>query len=277
MATLLNEPEDFNEDSLNTDEELGTFDTSDPIEEQPEEVEQAVESESVDDEIPDKYKGKSIAEIVRMHQEAEKLVGRQGSEVGELRKIVDDFVKANLNKDAHKNDSKLEPEDDVDFFDNPKEAVNKAIASSPELQELKQLKDSMKQQEIINKLNTAHPDWQDIVNSDVDFAEWVRSSNVRMELFQRANDKYDYDSADELLSTWKERNKAVKQAATTAKSDVKEQRKAASTGSAKGTGEAKARKIYRRSDIINLMRTDPTRYLELSDEITQAYAEGRVK
>lgn len=275
MATLLNEPEDFNEDSLNTDEELGTFNTSDPIEEQTEEAEQVEVSETVDDEVPDKYKGKSIAEIVRMHQEAEKLVGRQGTEVGELRKIVDDFVKANLNKDAHKNDS--ETEDDVDFFDNPKEAVNKAIASSPELQELKQLKESMKQQEIINKLNTAHPDWQDIVNTNVDFAEWVRNSNVRMELFQRANDSYDYDSADELLSTWKERNKAVKQASTAAKSDVKEQRKAASTGSAKGTGEAKARKIYRRSDIINLMRTDPTRYLELSDEITQAYAEGRVK
>ena len=31
------------------------------------------------------------------------------------------------------------------------------------------------------------------------------------------------------------------------------------------------------SDIINLMRNDPNRYLELSDEITKAYAEKRVR
>jgi hypothetical protein len=34
--------------------------------------------------IPDKYKGKSAEELVQMHQEAEKLLGRQSSEVGEL-------------------------------------------------------------------------------------------------------------------------------------------------------------------------------------------------
>ena len=40
-------------------------------------------------EIPDKYRGKSAEELVQMHQEAEKLLGRQSSEVGELRKVVD--------------------------------------------------------------------------------------------------------------------------------------------------------------------------------------------
>ena len=30
-----------------------------------------------DQDVPDKYKGKSAAELVRMHQEAEKMAGRQ--------------------------------------------------------------------------------------------------------------------------------------------------------------------------------------------------------
>jgi len=43
----------------------------------------SMNSPQVDDQdVPDKYKGKSAAELVRMHQEAEKMAGRQGNEVG---------------------------------------------------------------------------------------------------------------------------------------------------------------------------------------------------
>jgi len=49
--------------------------------------------EQVDDSVPEKYRGKSAKEIAQMHMEAEKLIGRQGSEVGELRRVVDDFIK----------------------------------------------------------------------------------------------------------------------------------------------------------------------------------------
>ena len=54
--------------------------------------EEVVTQEQVSEEpqqaLPDKYQGKSTAEIVQMHQEAEKLLGRQSSEVGELRKML---------------------------------------------------------------------------------------------------------------------------------------------------------------------------------------------
>ena len=42
-----------------------------------------------EEDIPDKYRGKSIQDIVRMHQEAEKAIGRQSAEVGDLRGVVD--------------------------------------------------------------------------------------------------------------------------------------------------------------------------------------------
>ena len=53
--------------------------------------------------------------------------------------------------------------------------------------------------------------------------------------------------------------------------------KSASTGNARGTGQTQRKKQYRRADIIKLMKTDPERYAALSEEIFQAYAEGRVK
>ena len=44
--------------------------------------EEQVTPEPQEPDIPDKYKGKTAEELVQMHQEAEKLLGRQSSEVG---------------------------------------------------------------------------------------------------------------------------------------------------------------------------------------------------
>jgi len=40
-------------------------------------------------ELPEKYRDKSLDDIVKMHQEAEKLIGKQAQEVGEVRKLAD--------------------------------------------------------------------------------------------------------------------------------------------------------------------------------------------
>ena len=65
---------------------------------QPEE--QQATPEPQEPEIPDKYKGKTAEELVQMHQEAEKLLGRQSSEVGELRKVVDTYIQTQLTEDT---------------------------------------------------------------------------------------------------------------------------------------------------------------------------------
>ena len=63
----------------------------------------------------------------------------------------------------------------------------------------------------------------------------------------------------------------------TQQADRKAQIKQASTGATRGSGEPQSKKIYRRSDIVDLMRKDPDRYMALQPEIMAAYAEGRVK
>ena len=99
MAKFISESQD---EELN-DEEVHNFE--EPEEETQQETQEA--SEPSEDAIPDKYQGKDISEVVRMHQEAEKLLGRQSSEVGELRKIVDDFVKTQLAKEEQAKIKKL--------------------------------------------------------------------------------------------------------------------------------------------------------------------------
>ena len=89
-------------------------------------------------------------------------------------------------------------------------------------------------------------------------------------------DKYDFDAADELLTVWAERKGDVQAVKEVNDKDRKQQRKAATTGG-KGSGEPISRKIYRRSDIVNLMMNDPDRYKANVEEFDRAYAEGRVK
>ena len=230
------------------------------------------EEENTKQKLEGKYANKSIEEIVQMHQEAEKLVGRQSAEVGELRKIVDEFIKNKVSETKEN----LSNTDDVeqDFFDNPKEAVAKAVAGSEEMKQIKELLAKQNEKEVLGKLTTKHPDYVDIVK-DPAFGDWVRSSKVRVELLERA-DRYDFDAADELLSFWKERKGIVEQTKAINDEDRKQQRKAASTGG-KGSGEPVSRKIYKRSDIVNLMTNNPAKYRANIDEIQKAYEEGRVR
>jgi hypothetical protein len=242
-------------------------------EQEPEQEIPETEPPDEEDDIPEKYKGKSVKDIVRMHQEAERAIGKQGSEVGELRRIVDDFVKAQT---VTKQQQAPDVDEEVDFFTDPEKAIAKAISKHPKVQQAEQMAVRSAQAEIVNALKTNHPDYTEIIK-DRSFAEWIGKSKVRQELFSRADRNYDYDAANELLSTWKERKQVVAQSQAVEQVQRKQAVKSASTGSIKGSGEPASKKTYRRSDIIELMQKDPDRYQALAPEIMQAYAEGRVK
>ena len=237
---------------------------------QQEEVEQPQEEQS----LPEKYQGKSLEEVVQMHQEAEKLLGRQSSEVGELRKVVDDYISQSITTTAPQ--QYVEPEDDIDYFTDPQAAVNRAIENHPKIREAEQYTAEYKKQSSLATLQSKHPDMQNIL-SDNSFAEWIKASKIRTQLFVQADQQYDADAADELFTLWKDRKTVAQQTADVEKQARKQSLKAANTGNARGSAEGSRKKVYRRADIIKLMKNDPDRYQALSDEIMAAYAEGRVK
>ena len=260
MATLIDERQ---EDDL----EINEQEVVSQVTEEPQ-----VEETPQEDDIPDKYKGKSTAEIVRMHQEAEKLLGRQSSEVGELRSVVDSYIQTQLDTTP----ATQEPEEEIDFFSDPDKAVERAIKNHPSIKAAEQQTQQYKQQTAQSQLQQRHPDMQEILQ-DGKFVDWIKGSKIRTQLFAQADTQYDYEAADELFTNWKERQGVVAQTVANEKASRKEAVKTASTGGAKGSGETATKKVYRRSDIIKLMQTDPDRYLALSPEIERAYAEKRVR
>ena len=227
--------------------------------------------EQQDEELPEKYKGKSAAELARMHQEVERLVGRQSQEVGELRRAFDEFVQTTAQK-APEEEKAVDP---MDFFADPEKAVKDAVARSPEIEQARQLAAEMSKMQKQDALKRKHPDAGEILSAPA-FAEWVKGSQYRLKLAKNA-DAYDLDAADELFTLWKESRSTVQKAEQIEEMSQKQQAKKAATGKAGTTPEGGGKKIYRRTDIIRLMREDPKRYDDLQDDIMRAYAEGRVR
>lgn len=239
---------------------------------------QAPQETQDDDDIPEKYQGKSIKEIISMHQEAEKKIGAQGGEVGELRKIVDQYIQDNLRGQGTQQQTAApqETEEAPDFFEDPAAAVSRAIATHPDVVAAKQTTQNLSQSKAEERLKANHPDAAQIIN-DPEFAKWVTSSRIRTELFARADANFDFEAADELLTTWKERSGAAKTVVEQERAARAQQLKAADTGATKGAAAAPSgKKRWKRADIIKLMTDDPARYDALAPEIQLAYEEKRV-
>ena len=232
---------------------------------------QAQEQQPEKPKLPSKYEGKTIEEVVQMHQEAEKLIGRQAQEVGEVRKLADQLLKQNL---AAKQPEPPQ-EKEVDFFEDPQKAIERAVANHPSVLAAQQAATQMKAMQTQQQLAAKHPDFADVVR-DGEFLEWVKASPIRLNMFALADSQYDFAAADELLSTFKQiRSVKAKETVETGQKSLNKNLQAAAVDVG-GTGES-SKKVYRRADLIRIRMTDPARYEALQPEIMAAYAEGRVK
>ena len=231
-------------------------------------AEQIAEEKS---ELPDKYRHKSLDQIVKMHQEAEKLIGKQAQEVGEVRKLADELIKQNLS--SRQQTRQEEPE--VDFFENPQKAIQRTVDNHPDIQAARMATLEMKKAQVQQRLAQEHPDFGDIAR-DQDFANWVKSSPVRIKIFEQADAGYDFDSANELLSTYKQL-RSVKQKQNSDEGEITRKQNLKAVGVDVGGSGESSKKVYRRADLIRLKMQDPDRYDALSQEIMTAYQEGRVR
>lgn len=229
--------------------------------------------------VPDKFAGKSTEEIINSYQNLEKEMGRKSQEVGELRKLSDSFLQAEVSRNSHnpqENSSDMYEEQTDDFYDDPNKAVNQAIENHPKFREFQQFQQQQVQNAAKVQLEQTHPDFGDVVK-DTKFQSWVKESPIRMQMFQAA-DSYNFDAANELLTNWKDRSMVSKTQEVNQQQveDRESQLKAATTESRSASGSTSG-KSFKRADLIRMKMEDPSKYESLQDEIYAAYAEGRVK
>jgi len=253
--------------------------TGEPITET-QEVTQEVQNEETqqpEPDIPAKYAGKSMEEVIKMQQEAESLMSRQADELGQQRKLMQSLIEAQNNAtDTTPPEEPVAQEDN--FFDDPVNAVNKAIENHPDVIKAREERMGNVQKHNLESLDKAYPDWQETVK-DSSFQKFIGDSATRVEMFRKADTEYRSDLAIELFDWYSQTrmSSATQEAVAGEKSKVEKAMKQTSSESRSSGDSLGGKKIYRRADLINLQVTDPRRYEALSDEIQSAYAEGRVK
>ena len=264
----------------NIDESTITDSVEDISSEAVDNVEAEAETPTETQEIPSKFAGKSTEDIIDSYTNLEKELGRKAQEVGELRKLSDSFLQAEVARTQNPQDNTpLEAKDNDnsdEFFNDPNKAVNQIIENHPKFQQFQQFQAEQAQAGAKAQLEQTHPDFSNVIQ-DKGFQEWVQDSPIRMQMFQAA-DAYNFDAANELLTNWKDRSMISKTQEVKQKAEVdrKEALKTGTTESRTSSGSRGGGKTYRRADLIRLKMENPSRYESLQDEIYQAYAEGRV-
>jgi hypothetical protein len=246
--------------------------------------------EEAEDSLPEKYRGKSLEDVIEMHRNAESELGRKGNELGQYMSLTDQLLKLKRAEDLEKGGAESISTDNPDInistdelLDNPKAALQKIVNASLEQYNREQQKKDAERtvQERVSDFQKRHPDAQTITGSE-EFKNWVESSATRKVSAAHAA-AGDLDSGDALLTEWKalqeERKEARKK--DKGKKDALEQARRAKTESRGGGSgsDVPQGKVYRRLDLIRLKLQDPEAYGDpaFQDEIMKAYAEGRVK
>ena len=227
-------------------------------------------------EIPDKFKGKSVEDVIASYQQLESEYGRRNNEVGSLRKLTDQLLE--LKQPEEKTKTKREAISVDSLLENPEDVINKSIDDNPRL---KALEDKLLEGDVAKDKSTfedAHPDWQATLHTQ-EFTSWIMESKFRQRMLLEADKNYDYVTGLELFDMYVEtKGKAVADATSQRNTKARQSAKKGVTEQGGTSRENKPKKVYRRVDLIQLKVTNPTEYdRRYEREFKQAYIDGRVR
>lgn len=228
--------------------------------------------------LPKKLQGKSYEEVIEMYQNLESAFGRMANDLGTQRKFTDQLLELKRASDLKSGGAPAEEKPrkvDIkaaDLLERPGEVLERELSARDEMltrkveERLASLNAANKEQQFLAK----HPDVQETTQSE-DFRSWLEESPVRKRAATLVSQTGDYEIADELLSEYK--------AARTSKrsgDDTTGARSASLEGKSPSRKSSSGGKRYRRAELIELRVRNPHLYEQMADEITRAYAEGRV-
>jgi hypothetical protein len=162
-----------------------------------------------EDNVPDRFKGKTRAEIAASFLELEKLQGRNSNEVGELRQSLRSLeAKLELtNKPAPVAPAPVTLDD---IYENADAAVRRVAREESAgridklEKDLQEAKTAVIRTSAMAEFEKRYPKYKDTLASP-DFIEWVKASPVRLQMAAAA-DQGNVDAASELFGVYGELN-----------------------------------------------------------------------
>lgn len=258
---------DSKEQTYNLEEELELLHEDSNKEET--KTEETKESNVV---VPDKFKNKSLEDVIQSYTQLESEYGRRSNEVGELRKLTDELLGLQL---KNKSEETRRPISSDDLFEHPDEVITSAVDSNPRIKALEEQLAQERRERNRLGFEAQHPDWQGVVGS-TEFQQWVQASPTRIQMLQNADKNYDYGLASELLSLYKEIHKTnVRQKEDETKQQTQSDLNNSITE--RGSTGTTGKKVYSRQALLKLRMENPDKYDAMQNDILLAYKEGRVK
>lgn len=253
----------------------------DPLATEQKESDQPENSDLAD--LPEKYKGKSVLDIVAMHQNAESELGRARNEVGTLRRLSDEFLgirREELSRTKVANQPERTPITTDTLLERPDEVILSTIHEEVDRRNAERdARTARLEMELAEtRFQRQFPGAEKTLN-DPAFQEWVRSSPYRQKMAMQAS-QGDFGAAGDLFGLYD----SVSQTQKPASSGTDAARKAAlaKPGGSSTQGvvpSADGKKVYKRDELVTLRMRDPEAFERLwtSEDLETAYREKRVR
>lgn len=233
--------------------------------EEPTEIEE-IEEELAPD-LPEKYQGKSMEDIIHMHQNSEKELSRQGNELGQLRQLSDKLLEMGTRKEP-------EQTTELDWDYDTQNAVESTVNSK--VQAVDSKIDQLEQKIAIDGFKRKHPTYEKD-SSTQEFVDWVSASKYRTNLYNKNYKGLDLDAAEELMNGWEDFSSTLEEDNSEKEVKQKRKRQLKDASLEKGSSGGSSKKVFNRTELINMKIYEPHKYESMLQEIELAYREGRVK
>ena len=232
--------------------------------------------------IPEKLRGKTPAELVKLYRDAESELGRARNEIGHVRRLADELLGINravAARPADANPPQRKPLTTDALFQDPEQAVVEVVRQEAQARDAGTADKIARMEYELNlsRFELKHPDYKGTMQ-DPKFVDWLQRSPLRTGLAQAAV-QGNFTAADELLLLYKENQPSAPAEQTP--DPTAQARNAALTrsgGPSSGSGApASDRQIWSRAKLLDMRINNPSEFDRLAPEINRAYAEKRVR
>ena len=256
----------------------------DELETEIQEASEASESRQAENsvELPERFKDKSIEDVIKSYTELEKAYSRQGNDLGEYRKLSEQLLA--LESAGGSKETETQSEDiSIDaLYDDPKGTIEKVVS-----QRVSGLEQQIQQERFTARLkhmNSKYDGWQEEVRTP-EVVNWVQewaNTPVRQRLVMQG-DQGDLDAAEEVLLSYYEKKQLAQQARQSERKAKRDADLAKGTLESGSPDSPESETTFSRKKLLDLRirakqgdRKASEFLKENQVDIARAYAEGRL-
>lgn len=229
--------------------------------------------------IPDKYKGKSVDDIIAMHRNAEKKISEQGADLAAQRRLSDKILELGNRSQPDTKHTERQPVTVEALLNDPDKALQSAVDSKNRATEerISRLESSITQKDFTAKHSSYQEDME-----DPEFKSWIAKNEARQVLANESANG-NFRAATSLWDMWSERKELAEGLKTSPKATVKPR----TPSTVKATPQENHQsRVFSRAKLMELRAkvhdgdpaaTERWKDPEFQRAMIEAYDQGRVK